>query len=243
MQALAKIAEQYGFPPEQPDQYLALMQGKPCVLTGGLLYKMEKKFGDKYTVKAVLPPPEHVELFKDMMGVDGPLVVIKGVVETEHGTFEDWGTASPRNLKGFVKFEDYGVEMASRRATNRAMRLATNIGLTSVDELPGGDTTGGQSNHAYRPTGDSEKPPGKPVPGRQVSMASDAEIKAFKGRLNSAVRDGYLTQEQFNTARTKVAGPTPTELLDTLMAHLDRVIAEKNAQAEAEGKAMEGAHA
>ena len=225
-QSLQGVAKAYGFPVEGIDNYVAMMQGKPCVLTGGLLYKMDQKFGAKYTVKAVLASPEQHALIKDMMGVEGPIVVFKGVVETEHGTFEDWGTASPQNLKGFVKFSDYGVEMASRRATNRAMRLACNVGLVSVDELPGGGTNGGQSNNAHRTTGDSQKPPGKPVPQRQVAMATDAAINAFKERLNTAVRTGSLTQEQFTTALTKVSGPTPQALLDTLTAHLDKVLDE-----------------
>ena len=63
-----------------------------------------------------------------------PLVVMRGVVETEKGMFIDYGTTSPKNLKGFIKFSDYPLEMACRRATNRAMRTATRAG-TSIDEI------------------------------------------------------------------------------------------------------------
>ena len=112
-----------------------VLQDKRYVTTEGLLYLMGDQY-KKYSVRPELPTVEEVMQIRQMMGLDtgDPLVVIRGVVETDRGTFVDYGTTSPKNLKGFVKFSDYPLEMACRRATNRAMRIATGAG-TSIDEI------------------------------------------------------------------------------------------------------------
>ena len=73
----------------------------------------------KYSVRPEIPTVDEVMQIRQMMGLDtgDPLVVIRGVVETDRGAFVDYGTTSPKNLKGFVKFSDYPLEMACRRAT------------------------------------------------------------------------------------------------------------------------------
>ena len=111
------------------------LQGKRYVTTEGLLYLMGDQY-KKYSVRPEIPTVDEVMQIRQMMGLDtgDPLVVIRGVVETDRGIFVDYGTTSPKNLKGFVKFSDYPLEMACRRATNRAMRIATGAG-TSIDEI------------------------------------------------------------------------------------------------------------
>ena len=120
-----------------------ILKGKEYITAGGLQARLFKRYEGKSTaIKALLPTTEEVALVRSMMGLQGnssPLVVMRGEVWVEgfEHPFVDYGTASPLNLRGYIKFEDYPLEMASRRATNRALRLATATGMTSVDELPG----------------------------------------------------------------------------------------------------------
>ena len=106
----------------------------------GLLIFMEKKFRPraKYTIRTEIPSQEEEERIRKMMGIKNgdSFVVMKGVVEIEYEdgkkeTFVDFGTASPQDC-----YHNRLIEMASTRATNRAMRLATSLGFTSVEELP-----------------------------------------------------------------------------------------------------------
>ena len=94
----------------------------------------------KFAVQAVMPSKEEYGLLRRMMGLkdEEPLVVMRGEVWVDglDRPFVDYGTTTPKNLKGFIRFSDYPLEMATRRATNRAMRLATATGMCSVDEIP-----------------------------------------------------------------------------------------------------------
>ena len=67
-------------------------------------------------------------------------------VEGFERPFVDYGTTTPKNLKGFGRFSDYPLEMATRRATNRTMRLATATWMCSVDEIkePSGKGSGSE---------------------------------------------------------------------------------------------------
>lgn len=233
-QSVQDVARAYGFPEDRGDQYVCLMQGKPFILTGGLQYLMDQRWEDEYTVKAVLPTVEEYDLVRRMQGIGEQegFVVFKGVVTVSDGkTFEDFGTASPRNMRGFVKFEDHGVHMASRRATNRAMRLACNVGLTSVDELDGSNG----------PTEDRKT--------TQVSMPSrvlppveeeDPQVVALKQKLSEAHADGYLTSTEHERAVAFISGAGVTEAMIRLTEErLDKKVDEVEKQAEVEGKQME----
>ena len=115
---------------------------------------MLQKYGPgKFAVQALIPSPEEYALLRRMMGLkeEDPLVVVRGEVWIEgfDRPFVDYGTATPNNLRGFVRFADYPLEMATRRATNRAMRLATATGMCSVDEVKESAATSG--GEARRP--------------------------------------------------------------------------------------------
>ena len=107
----------------------------------GLLIFMEKKFRQKkarYSIRTEFLSSEEEKRIKEMLRIpqNEPFVAMRGIVEItyEDGTkevFEDIGTASPRDCH-----HNRLVEMAATRATNRAMRLATSLGFTSVEELP-----------------------------------------------------------------------------------------------------------
>jgi len=74
----------------------------------------------------------------------GKTAIFIGRVEFNDGSFyEDYGEASVKNIK-MGTLHTFLNHMASRRATNRAIRLAVGFGLTSADELsevePAGET-------------------------------------------------------------------------------------------------------
>jgi len=112
---------------------------KPFILRAGLLYKMSKKYGQNgYEIGA-----EPVTL---AAATDGKYSTFKGTVRIydKKGTFKeftDYATATPENAPSQVNNLD---EMASTRATNRAMRLATAMGLCSIEEISeyAGDESG-----------------------------------------------------------------------------------------------------
>lgn len=68
--------------------------------------------------------------------VDEGKVVYKGIVEDDDGrVWEDYGTASyGEEIVGDENLD----ELASTRATNRALRLATGMGMTSLEEMEDG---------------------------------------------------------------------------------------------------------
>ena len=135
-----QIAESEGFPIEKIDEFVAFINDEPYITSSGLQYKMLQTYkAGKFAVQAVMPSQEEYALLRRMMGLkdEDPLVVMRGEVWIEgfERPFIDYGTTTPKNLRGFVRFTDYPLEMATRRATNRAMRLATATGLCSLDEV------------------------------------------------------------------------------------------------------------
>jgi hypothetical protein len=135
-----RIAESENFPIEKIDEFVAFIGDEPYITSSGLQYKMLQTYkAGKFAVQALMPSQEEYVLLRRMMGLkdDDPLVVMRGEVWIDgfERPFVDYGTATPKNLKGFIRFSDYPIEMATRRATNRAMRLATATGMCSVDEI------------------------------------------------------------------------------------------------------------
>ena len=122
----------------------------------GLLIFMEKKFRAKKAKYSMWPKflsPEEEERIRKALRIpdDEPFIAMKGIVEITYpdGTkerFEDIGTASAKDC-----YHNRLVEMASTRATNRAMRLATSLGFTSVEELPVLEKNGTSINQIEKP--------------------------------------------------------------------------------------------
>ena len=114
-------------------------KSRPFILRAGLLYKMDKKYGrDGFEIQA-----EPVTLAAT---TDGKYSTFKGIVkifdkQRNVRVFTDYATATPENAPSQRENLD---EMASTRATNRAMRLATSMGLCSIEEISeySGDESG-----------------------------------------------------------------------------------------------------
>lgn len=129
-----------------------ILGGKPYINKTGLTHRIQK---DPRRVKAiksvpillpiaeinVVTIPKDADFEKYFLGnsTDGT-AIFQGIVEFEDGSrFEDQGTANAKYLNsswGKMKtMIPYVIELASTRSINRAMRLATGIGLVSVEEI------------------------------------------------------------------------------------------------------------
>ena len=231
------------------------LQGKRYVTTEGLLYLMGDQY-KKYSVRPELPTVDEVMQIRQMMGLDtgDPLVVIRGVVETDRGTFVDYGTTSPKNLKGFVKFSDYPLEMACRRATNRAMRIATGAG-TSIDEIdtdvqPNQQETQAEVVDTYPIVDDKisngqvegglakadEQPLPEPEPPTVTDdpLATDMQRSELCNRAAIFHTDGLLEKEKTDIIIAECDKEMYLARFKMWMQKLDGVLAESEAQAEVE---------
>ena len=205
-----QIAESEGFPIEKIDEFVVFIQNDPYITSAGLQYKMLQTYkAGKFAVQAVMPSKEEYALLRRMMGLkdEEPLVVMRGEVWVEGlaRPFVDYGTTTPKNLKGFVRFSDYPLEMATRRATNRAMRLATATGMCSVDELQ-------VATDAAQTDGNVEA---------VYNTATQSQIDLIK-KLGRSPR---LTEQERERLKTQIEGGLDkrqaSELIQKIKARLD----------------------
>ena len=207
-----QIAESEGFPTEKIDEFVVFIQNDPYITSAGLQYKMLQTYkAGKFAVQAVMPTKEEYALLRQMMGLkdEEPLVVMRGEVWVDGlaRPFVDYGTTTPKNLKGFVRFSDYPLEMATRRATNRAMRLATATGMCSVDELQ-------VATDAAQTNGDVEAM-------HNGSSATQSQIDLIK----NLGRSPRLTEPERERLKTQIEGGLDkrqaSELIQKIKARLD----------------------
>ena len=204
-----QIAESEGFPIGKIDEFVVFIQNDPYITSAGLQYKMLQTYkAGKFAVQAVIPSKEEYALLRRMMGLkdEEPLVVMRGEVWVDGlaRPFVDYGTTTPKNLKGFVRFSDYPLEMATRRATNRAMRLATATGMCSVDEL--------QVTSDAAQTGEGAE---------AVPSATRSQIDLIK----NLGRSPRLTERERKRLKTQIDGGLDrrqaSELIQKIKARLD----------------------
>ena len=208
-----QIAESEGFPIGKIDEFVVFIQNDPYITSAGLQYKMLQTYkAGKFAVQAVMPSKEEYALLRRMMGLkdEEPLVVMRGEVWVDGlaQPFVDYGTTTPKNLKGFVRFSDYPLEMATRRATNRAMRLATATGMCSVDEL---QVAADSQDHL---NGDVEAM-------HNGSSATQSQIDLIK----NLGRSPRLTERERERLKTQIEGGLDkrqaSELIQKIKARLD----------------------
>ncbi len=80
---------------------------------------------------------------------NGHVAIIRARVQVERGTFTGIGDASKGNVN--PKIAPHIIRMAETRAVARALRLACNIGMCSVEELGGDAEPGLVQNGQQRP--------------------------------------------------------------------------------------------
>ena len=197
----------------------------------GLLIFMEKKFrgkGARYSIRVEPLKEEEEQRLRRSLGFGDrdPFVAIKGIVEVvyEDGTrelFEDIGTASPRDCH-------HGrlVEMASTRATNRAMRLATSLGFTSVEELPDREE---KKPEASEPTKEPEKAEPDKVTDKQLRMIHALITELAKAsetpreEIVNEIKSKYGVEHSHDLTKQQAS-----ELIEELQQQLAAVRSEDN---------------
>jgi len=121
-----------------PVSGITVLGGKLYINTIGLLNKTFQVAKNHNGVKRIeaYPLEQKGEKFVSLE-VEAPAFFV-GIVEFGDGSiFKDIGEASATNIR-MSSIRPFLNSMAARRATNRAMRLATGIGLTSVEEIENG---------------------------------------------------------------------------------------------------------
>lgn len=108
-----------------PAGYIIKLQGKEYITHPGLLW-MAHEMGIKSIQTELLTKPEE------------DVAVVKAIVVMQTGqnlarTFSGIGDAGKTTLND--KMFPHRIRMAETRAVNRALRFATNIGMTSIEEL------------------------------------------------------------------------------------------------------------
>lgn len=106
-----------------PAKFVKKIQGKDFVLFEGLL-EMAHAAGLKRVETQLLQAPH-----RD----NGMLAIVRAVVETEKGIFSALGDASPESAER--PMHPHLVRLADTRAIARALRIATNVGMTAVEEI------------------------------------------------------------------------------------------------------------
>jgi hypothetical protein len=104
-------------------KYTVNLQGKTFVLFAGLLNEAHERGLRAVTTTLVQIPNE----------LNGGVAIVHAAAEMPSGAFTGIGDASPSNVNPMVA--RHIIRMAETRAVARALRLATNIGMTSLEEL------------------------------------------------------------------------------------------------------------
>ena len=104
------------------DKFIQNISGKQFVRFEGLLDKFHELKGKSIET--------------EMIQSSG-LIIFKATVKGSIGTFTGHGDASKENVNRMIS--PHIVRMAETRAVARALRLYTNVGMCSVDELGGDD--------------------------------------------------------------------------------------------------------
>lgn len=108
--------------PAIPPEFVMNLKGKQFITANGLIY-----LGHLQGLKRVDVQVIHVPTRED------PSAIVRCEVETDLGVFSDYGEVSPAS-KGNVGGQ-YPLSMATTRARNRALRIATGCPLTSYEEM------------------------------------------------------------------------------------------------------------
>ena len=114
--------------PRLDDRFVMSVQGKDFVLYSGLLDLAHQHGLARLEVELVQHPTE----------ANGREAICRAIATSKDGeTFTDLGDANPNNCsKNIVP---HLIRMASTRAKARALRDMSNIGMTALEELAGGD--------------------------------------------------------------------------------------------------------
>ena len=108
-------------PPNVQPKHIVKLQGKEFITHAGLLECAHAAGLTSITTEIVERTPEQC--------------IMKATVMMGTKVFSAYGDADIKNVNSMIKL--HMIRMAETRAVNRALRFATNIGMTSSDELGG----------------------------------------------------------------------------------------------------------
>lgn len=111
-----------------PQQFVMKLGDKPYVMKAGLLF-MAKKMG----VKGIVVKHLHWSFAKDDMA--GVAICEATVTLSDGSVYTDIGVAHKENTNQMIVKGGNLDHMASTRASNRALRLATACGMCSIEEI------------------------------------------------------------------------------------------------------------
>ncbi len=116
-------------------EFIVNRQGKDYCLYAGLLDEAHRQGLKRIHTTLIQAPNE----------ANGQLAICHAIVETEKGSFEGIGDASPENVGRMVAM--HTTRMAETRAKARALRDAINVGTTALEELGDLEDHIGQPRH------------------------------------------------------------------------------------------------
>lgn len=156
--------------PVIPEEFIITLpqaKGKRFITANGLIYLGHMQGLKRIDAQIVQLPTK-----------DNPCAIVRCEVETDLGVFSDYGEVNPSN-KGTVG-GSYPVSMATTRARNRALRIATGCPLTSYEEMGMEADDHPQPEQVVRHSGDDDEDrglrpqaPARPVPAAQKGAPPD----------------------------------------------------------------------
>jgi hypothetical protein len=157
---------------------------------------------------------------------NGRTAIAKAEVETERGSFEALGDASPESVTSFLT--PHLIRMAETRAKARALRDAVNVGVVSFEELDGEDLSdrgedlgsGAPSPRATRPRATAAARPARSANGDEPMTEAQRRylfrILAGQGYQREAAENRIKELFEVGTLSeiTKLAA---TQMIDELL--------------------------
>jgi len=133
-----------------PQEYMIKLQGKDFITHRGLLAIAHEKGLHSIETELITEPTADIIVFK------ATAIINTGVHEKK---FTGYGDASKSNVNANIA--PHMIRMAETRAVNRALRLATNVGMCSAEETKEEDNPQTDTTSSGVPTGASHSAPEK----------------------------------------------------------------------------------
>ncbi|MHB8841976.1 MAG: exodeoxyribonuclease X C-terminal domain-containing protein [Candidatus Aquicultor sp.] len=184
-----------------PAKFIKKIQGKDFVLFEGLL-EMAHAAGLKRVETQLLQAPHRDNAM---------LAIVRAVVETDKGVFSALGDASPESAER--PMQPHLVRLADTRAIARALRLATNVGMTAAEEI-------NQSEPVIGANGNGQKKSSAP----EVAEAAGAPEarSANEGADGEATKSKWLQEPELQPGGRKAWMEKPESVILSFGKHADK---------------------
>jgi hypothetical protein len=201
------VAAQRLIPPI-PAEYIVRLKNAPSkefILAEGLLYLAHLQNIKRCDVQVIQAPTP-----------DAPYAIVRCEVETDLGVFADFGEVGPGNRNPVAK--EYPLSMASTRARNRALRIATGCPLTSYEEMGMDAEPRQEDDEGPRPLQSREDP--------QTAPATEKMWSVLRARV-IALGGEYVLPQTLTVQEAWAHLRTTDELLNAMKKQEEERAAEK----------------